>query len=648
MLKTPDRELFDQPAEVIDPLHLDLEDKELVNTIKDNIRGSMEFYKELDLYARQQKNREYYLGRQPLYKASNKSQPYKENIIYEGISRQKPIELSRMPDLTVKPGDDNPDSKERAKDLSGIFNNDTKRRANRKLLGLAIKQEPIYFYAVIKAIWNPEKGPFGDYEFVNVHPDNIVWDQNTTDNDTSKMRFVSEKSKLMLKEVIMMFPDKEDEIKKEFGWTESGKGEEEKLASPVNVWESWFHWYELKGSESERIDGVVWIYGNLLLKKMKNPYFDYQGKRKTFSMVMEEKDSYSMDDIFNMIDVQKGEEEPEVIYNNYFQDPEKPYFFMVYENMGEQPIGATSRVEQILEFQDNINQDGSIIQDMNIRSRGKDLISTDAIPQDTLDKMDFYNVDEVVGLDIPQGSSMSNIHGRIEQKPATAQQYKSLDTNRQKGFEMLGVGQENRGLADPNATLGQSQMAKEGDFSLIDDIVEDTINAVAEWQAKWSMQFIKLFYTKPHMRHILGKDGEVLHTKLTQDMVDDGMEVVVSASGVDKMQRRRMATQNMELGVGNPLDYFVDTEQAQPRERALKAMLAQGSPMLYIEQYLQDKPTPGGPAVQQAMGAMPGAEQQPPPPVEGQPPGPPAPPGQGPPVGGGGQGWNWHSAPRRQ
>ena len=62
-----------------------------------------------------------------------------ENIVYEGISRQKPIELSRMPDLTVKPGDDTPEAKETAEKLSGIFNSDTKKRANRKLLGLAIK-----------------------------------------------------------------------------------------------------------------------------------------------------------------------------------------------------------------------------------------------------------------------------------------------------------------------------------------------------------------------------------------------------------------------------------------------------------------------------------------------------------------------------
>ena len=524
------QDFFDQPNEIIDPFHLDLDDKTLVKVTRENIQQSIDFYILRDLKARQKKNVEYYLGKQALYDASNKAKAYKENIIYEGISRQKPIELSRMPDLTVKPGDDTPESKQTAKDLSGIFNNDVRSRANRKLLGLSIKLEPLYYFAVVKAIWNSEIGMFGDYEFVHVHPDNVVFDHNTYDSDTNKMRFVAEKSQLMLQEVIMMFPDKEEEIKKEFGWADKDKSDDLKLASPVNIQEVWFHWYDMKGNEVERVDGVIWIYEELLLKKMKNPYFDYQGREKLFSRVMEEKDSYTMDEIFDMIDAGKEEEESDIVYNNYFQDPEKPYFFMVYENMGKHPIGETSRVEQILEFQDSINTGGSIIQDMNIRSRGKDLFDTGAIPQDTLDELNVYDVDQVLGLDLAPGQSIGSVHGRIEQEPATQQQYRSLAEDRQKGFEMLGVGAENRGLSDPDSTLGQSQMAREGDFSLIDDIVEDTINACAEWQAKWSMQFIKLFYIKPHMRHILGKDGEVLHARLTRDMVDDGMEVVVDCN----------------------------------------------------------------------------------------------------------------------
>jgi hypothetical protein len=656
----PQIDFSKQPIELLDPMHLDLDDDEIVRVVKENIRSSVGFYTEKNLYQKQQKNLEYYYGRQALYQASNKSKPYKENVIYESLTRQKPIALSRMPDLTVKPGDDSMEAKKTAQDLTGIFNSDIKKRSNRKLLGLAFKQEPIYYYAPVKAIWNPEKGPYGDYEFVNVHPDNIVWDHNCSTNDVNNMRFVSERAKFTLGELIIMFPDKEEEIKEEFGWTKDERDDDAKMASPVKIWETWFHWYkkakaddekketEKKGPkrQTERIDGVVWIYGDLVLKKMKNPYFDYQGRKKIFSKEFREKNATSVEDIFLAV---TDDGQSETVYNNYFQDPEKPYFFMVYENMGEQPISETSRVEQILEFQDSINMNGSIIQDMNIRSRGKDLFDTNAITQDALDEINIYDIDQVVGLDVPQGSSINNAHARIEQMPATQQQYKSMNDDRSKAFEMLGTGPATRGLSNANATLGQEQMSREGDYGLVDDIVEDTINACAEWQANWSMQFIKLFYTKVHMRHILGKDGEVLHTRLSQDSVDNGMEVVVSASGVDKMLRKRMAEENMKLGIGDPLSYYEDTEQSSPRERALRAMMAQGSPQMYIAQYLAPKPegVPGQPpsAADQALAASPGGDPNAQPPAA--PAGPPMPPAA-PPMGGGNAMDTWRWYPNRQ
>lgn len=612
-----DTSLFTQPTEYVDPLHLDLENDEFVKVIRKSIERSVKFYTDKNLYDRQRKMVEYYLGQQK----KSKNAEYKENIIYEGLSRVKPIALSRMPDLIVKSGDETPESKESAEKLSGIFNSDLRKRANRKLFGLAHKLEPLYFFAATKARWNPEKGPYGDYEFINVHPTNIVFDHVSSTNDANQMRFVAEKAEMTVKETIMMFPDKEEQIKIMFGWDEDEGDSESKLASPINVWEVWFHWYkstsdEFGGKKWERVDGVVWLYKDLVLKKMKNPYYDYQGKKKVFSKVLEEKNAYTMDEIFDMLDAEKGEpQQDEVVFNNYFQEPEKPYFFWVYESMGEHPIDETTRVEQVLEFQDSINESGAIIQDMNIRSRGKDIFDTNAIPQETLDNIDIYDVDQVLGLDVPQGKSIRDSHSRIDQSPATPQMYRSMQENRQKGFEMLAVGATTRGIQESDSTLGESQMAREADYGVIDDIVEDTINACAEWQARWSMQFIKLFYNKPHLRHILGKDGEVLHVRLSRDAVEDGMEAVVSASGVDKMQRKRMAIENMKLGIGDPLTFYEDTEQSNPKERALRAFLSKMAPQMYIQQYLMDSAeNPGeqqNPMTQEAMAAAPGGQQPP-------------------------------------
>lgn len=594
------------PTEYIDPLHLDLNDSEFVQVVRDNITASIDFYTKDGLYEKQKKNVDYYYGKQKL-DTKGKRRPYMENIIYEGISRIKPIALSRMPDLMVEPGNDSSESKENAEKLSRITNSDIKKRKNRKLMGLANKQEPLYYFAPVKAVWNPSIGEFGDYEFVNVHPKNIVFDHTATTNEQADMRFIAEKRKITIKEIIMTFPEKEAKIKAAFGWTdEENVSDETKLATKDDCWEIWFDWSKRgNGNTWEKISGVMWMYKKLVLKKMKNPYFDFQGKKRQISFVLEEKQAISMDDLFGLIDQQKGIETPQTVYNNYFTEPEKPYFFMVYENMGEHPIGATSRVEQVLLFQDSINQTGADIQDMNRRSRGKDIFDTNAIDQKTLDMIDIYDVDQVLGINVPSGRSIRDSHARIEQMPATQQMYKSKADDRQKAFEMLAVGATTRGVRESgDMTLGESQMLREADYGVIDDIVEDTINALAEWQARWSMQFIKLFYTKPHMRNIIGKDGDILHESITNDLVEDGMEVVVSASGVDKLQRKRVAIENAKLGLSDPLTFFEDTEQQNPKERAKRAMMFKVAPQLYMQEYLMDGMGPDNPA-------MPGIGQPP-------------------------------------
>lgn len=626
----PIRQETEASTAYIDPLHLDLENHEFVRVIKENIKESVKFYEGKNLFERQDRLVQYYLGKQPnpLKQLKSKITPYKENLIFEAIGRIKPIEQSRMPDLTVKPGNDSEDSKKTAEMLTGMFNSDIKRRQNRKLYGLCVKQEPLYFFSVVKARWNPEIGQYGDYEFVNVHPKNIIFDHTATTSDERDMRYIAEKQELTIKDMIMMFPDKEEVIKEAFGWESEGS-EESKLATKQTCWEIWFHWYKKgKGKEGktkfERIDGCVWMYKDVVLKKMKNPYYDFQGERRMFSKELEEKKAYSIDEIFDLIDAEKGNYKEEIVYNNYFNMPRKPYFFFVYEVMGEHPIGETSRIEQVLEFQDAINAQGSIILDMNLRSRGKDIFDTNAIDQETIESIDIYDVDQVLGINVPAGQSISSSHSHIQQQPATPQMYRAMDDNRRKAFEMLAVGATTRGVREQDSTLGESQMMREADFGVIDDIVEDTINALAEWQADWSMQFIKLFYSKPHLKHVLGKDGEVLHMKLTRDIVEDGIEVVVSASGVDKMQRKRMAIQNMQMGIGDPLSFYEDTEQSNPKERAYRAMLAQTAPQVYMQQYLQQSQLPPDnpplPGQSPVPGTPPVPEAAPQPPAPAMPP----------------------------
>lgn len=602
--------LHDTIVTEADPLKLDLEDAEFIETIDALIDSSQKYYTKKQLYERQNKNLAYYKGDQ--LKIGGKDglkefQPrFVENIVYEGVRRTKPIATSQLPDMTVK-GDSST-----ATLLTDLLNTDAKKRANRKLLGLAHVHEQLFFYACIKGRWNPEKGTDGDYEYINIFPNNIVWDQNCKTNNADDMMFVAENAELRAKQIMMMFPKTSAALTEKLGFNtpdENGKSTEERLASPIKIWEVWFHWWketkdpQTKESKWEKIHAVVWKYGNLVLGKMRNPYFDYEGKPQLFDPTMQEKNGMSESELMKQY-FDAAQQPASTIYYNYFRNPRKPYYFMVYESLGRDPIDETNRIEQILKFQDHINDEGRQIIEMNERSAGKAVFNADALDKETVKSIDWRNVRQAITV---TGEDINKTFAIAQMPAAPAQLYQSKQQNRSTAFEMLGLNDTTRGVQPSgDTTLGQSQMYREQDFGFIDDLVEDTINDFSEWQAQWTMQFIRLFYTKDHMREIVGKDGDSIFTAINQNYVSDGLVVEVSASAVDKMMRKQLAVQNMKMGVGDLLSYYEDTNQSNPKERAFRAFMQQSSPQMYAQQYLM----PDNPATP-AQGAQPGTQQTP-------------------------------------
>lgn len=547
-------------------------------------------------------------------RALTPTQPrYIENVVYEGIRRIKPIATSRLPDLTVKHGS-SPVIEELMTDL---LNTDISKRKNRKVLGLAHVQEQLFLYAVIKARWNPEAGDDGDYEFGNVYPKNVVWDHRCKTANADDMRFVAENTEMTVKEVIMMFPKAKSDLLKKLGIAEDDVTEK-KLASSITIWEVWFHWWKEKNdpitgeSKWEKINAVVWKYQDIILGKMKNPYFDYEGRPRLFTKEMKEKDQPSENDVL-MAYISDVAMESQTIYHNYFKTPRKPYFFMVYESLGQDPIDATNRVEQVLTFQDHINDEGRQIIEMNERSAGKPIFNTEALSAEQIKNLDWKNMRQAIGV----GGDDVNKTFAFAQMPAAPQQlYTSKENNRSIAFEMLGVNATTRGVREGDQTLGEAQMFREQDFGFIDDLVEETINDAAEWMAQWAMQFIKVFYTKNHYKEIVGKDGESLYQAINQDYVDDGMVVEVSASAVDKMMRKQLAMQNAKLQMSDPLTFFKDTDQSNPKERARMAFLFNKAPQMYYQEFLvvpidPNNPSPGGATPPPPAGSVPGQTPSP-------------------------------------
>lgn len=609
----------------LDPLHLDLDDEHLVAAIDSRIQASQDYYSSMGLYERQQKIFQYLKGEQIDERVMDDySLPYMENILFEANMRNKPIALSRLPDLQVEPGSPSEESKENAQLLTDIINSDMRKRESRQVLGLAYQHRPVFFHSIIKARWNPELGSDGDYEFVNVHPNNIVLDHTCTVPDTSKMEYVAESAELSIKQICMMFPDTKDDFLDyiKFDNPNDKRSNREKMASKLTVWEVWFHWYEEQTNpetdemEWTRIDGVVWKYQDFILKKMKNPYWDWEGRTKYFKGEISERREATEEEVFMMMFGEGEELASQQFFYNHFNVPQKPYFVMTYFRWGDNPIDYTSEYEQVIPFQDNINAEGRQIFDMNSRTKGKFIFASQSIEADTIESMNLHDFKEAIRIDAEDvGRAFTVLQGA----PATPQLYQSKSENRSIGFEMMALNATTRGSRESgDETLGARQMMREQDFGVIDDIVEETINPAAEWMADWAFQFIKLFYTKPHMRKIVGNDGDSLHAAITQDNVEDGVEVLVSASSVDKKRRVSEAMQMANMGIIDPLTFFEDIGVTNPKERARRSMMYKMAPQMYLQEYVEDKPVEEQ-AEQIVEGGQP-SPMQPEPPAPGQPP----------------------------
>lgn len=581
----------DQMSEQLDPFQLDVPDIDLVKTIDERIEKSEAFYKEMNYDTRRERNKDFLFGNQISNIEDKRAYESRfiDNVIYEAENTIKPIALSRLPDLFIKPGNESEESKKAAKDLTDVVNSDIRKRANRRVLGIAFKHQPVFFQGVIKAIWDPKMGKHGDYRFKVVHPDNIVVDHYATTNSETDMEFIAESVEISAKEMIMMFPDKKqvimDDIVGAGAIARGGKILQKKMASKLKMREVWFTYFkektdpETNEKKYEEINAVVWKYENIVLGKMKNPYFDFEGETKLFTLKMGEKRELNQDELRQILLGEDVQFQQERLFNNFFSDPKKPYIFLNYDQFGEHPLDFTSRIEQVINLQKDNNKRGQQIEEMNDRAKGKNIFNAKLISKKTAAKMDMNNPDE----DVMVTGNVRDAHTFIPGQPAPPQLFQEQDLSRNKIFQKMGTNDTTRGVRKGQETATARQLFKEADFGKIDDMVEDMINYAAELMAMWSLQFIKLFYTADHMRKLLGKNGEVTFAKINRDLVDNGMEVVTAASGVDKSQRKKEAFERARIKFTDPMSFYIDTEAENPIERTERLILFMSAPELYLQ-----------------------------------------------------------------
>jgi len=594
-----------------DPLLLSLDDEKLNKVLDERIEYAESEYKKLDIYERRKLNLNYYLGKhEPNDKSKLKDYQtrYMDNIIYEAEASIKPIALSRMPDLLIVPSDEN--ETKGSEKLTKILNNDLRKRTRRRVMGLAHKHLPIYFHGCVKYRWDSAAGANGDYVFEAVNPENIICDFVPSTN-ADDMGFIVHKNPMTLKEALVLFPNKKAELLDAvFGGNEDSrqKDEQKGYATRVVIEEVWFNWFDGDEEGVRREEYVLWRFNGgkkVILNKMKNPNFDYEGHPVfvTTDEAGEERvlsEEEIMQVAFGMIQIPVQQKKT---FKNYFQQPHKPFIFINYDWLGNMPLDNTSRIEQVILLQDNVDIEGRQITDITHTSRGKWIGSAEGGLKKK-DMQEFDPTDPNQNMFVQQDMDKAIKHFPGEQ-PSPAL-YQTQEINRARIFQKMGVNDTTRGEVTTD-TATTAQISREQDFGRLDDLVEDTINYLAEQMALAAMHMIKLRYTKDHVISLVGKDGKMVFETINSDMVEDGMDVMVYASATDKILRKREAFERAGLQLTDPLSFFEDTEASNPKGRTRRLLSFITDPNTYLMTEVEEMTTEEMAA---QLGAQPGQPEQ--------------------------------------
>jgi hypothetical protein len=135
-------------------------------------------------------------------------------------------------------------------------------------------------------------------------------------------------------------------------------------------------------------------------------------------------------------------------------------------------------------------------------------------------------------------------------------------------------------------TATSNQIAREANLTYAADLVDQTINYLSERMSQAILQMIKLRYTEEHFIKLIGQEGKTVFQRLHRDMIEDGMEITITASGVDKLRAENQAMDLAKLQLIDPLTMYEDMGKKNAPERTERLMTFLTSPDQYMAKYV--------------------------------------------------------------
>lgn len=428
------------------------------------------------------------------------------NRIFEATETIVPIVVSGAHRFIAIPSDDSDESKERAKKLQHALERAYTDTNMKSKLEVIVRHMIIMRFGVMKWGWDVDK-------------DNVdVWDIDPRLIFIPKLRvhprelpYVIELQEYVREDFETYFPDAV--------FDEYTKGKE----SVVQV-------LEISTPEYK-----VWRAKNDIIKRMSNPYFDFEG----------EDDSVRETTHSGKVKVKKYKR-----YRNHLDYPRVNYVFFAPFRIGDTPVAPTCLAEIAEPIQDDINTQKRLITDnLNRMGNGQVFADSEAVTQEEAE-----SITNQPGLVIRgRGIVSENRIRREPGLPLPATHFSNLQDSIVAFDNIFGTHGAVRGSSNSD-TLGGQILNRQQDISRIDQLTSVINQGVAEL-ADGLVQCFKMFYDKEHVFHIIGPDGAPELIRFSREDIDD-KAVIETKSGnpvsLDPLGKYNQAIQLWQLQAIDP------------------------------------------------------------------------------------------------
>lgn len=561
-----------------------MKDESLCKLIDNRCSSSDDLWEEVEkVYKR---NTSIYENRAEwLSKIPYKRKPYtvQANRIFVNMEAVINSLIANPPGVNIIPANDKEEAVEFAVRLENYF--------RKKYLDLNIKEvvrmglRNMYFarILVIKPFWNTA---IDDFDFRAIDPRNVRFGKYARKEQDSE--FAIEKISDNLCAVVERFPSKEAELLKKYGIKDK---EELYIKNPdVTYQEAWIN------------DYVIFKLGNIILGKIRNPYWDWDGilVTETESKQIEETSGNARRDLMTKIkleqdartqkiaqakaleeqeklaegeqpETQIAEQQPEPTpeeykpyFFNYFDAPRKPYIFATIFNNENTPIGRTDMITLSAELQRGIDKRKMDIDENCELANGILKIDESVMTKADAQKIRFETKGIIFGKGVANGVQ------RETGSSLPQMVFEDMQDSRSEIDNIMAASSAFRGERQGQETRAGRLALIQQSYLRLNELVQ-VVDYVAHEMFSWGMQLAKTRYTEYHYAKWMGKEEAQETIELIQDDFEDGSEVTVIAGKTlprDDEFKFEQAQKDVQQGLLSPVDYFEVAGYDNPQEKA--------------------------------------------------------------------------------